>query len=168
MQNLGRLVVQYHFADEAGQIRRLMQAGPAAQGQGEEPGMSEQAASMAVLGVDLEAIGTAVARWWGLDDSVVHMMRRHSLDAPVRMPESDDEQLRITASCANETLDALAQPAHRVPPALQAVVQRHGRVLALSLRDLQAALQPGAAATVRADGGVPPPAAAAVESRSAA
>ncbi len=168
MQNLGRLVVQYHFADEAGQIRRLMQAAPAAQGQGEEPGMSEQAASMAVLGVDLEAIGTAVARWWGLDDSVVHMMRRHSLDAPVRMPESDDEQLRITASCANETLDALAQPAHRVPPALQAVVQRHGRVLALSLRDLQAALQPGAAASVRADGGVPPPAAAAVESRSAA
>lgn len=155
MQNLGRLVVQYHFADEAGQIRRLMQAAPAAQGQGEEPGMSEQAASMAVLGVDIEAIGTAVARWWGLDDSVLRMMLRHAPGAPVRTPESDDEHLRITASCANEALDALAQPAHRVLPALQAVVQRYGRALGLSLRDLQAALQPGAAAPARADDTAP-------------
>lgn len=168
MQNLGRLVVQYHFADEAGQIRRLMQSAPPTQGQGEEPGMSEQAASMAVLGVELEAIGTAVARWWGLDDGVLHMMRRHSPGAPVRQPENDDEHIRITASCANEALDALAQPASRVLPALQAVVQRYGRPLALTLRDLQAALQQGPSATVRDGAPAAPAAPAGADHRTAA
>ena len=121
-----------------------------------------------MLGVDLEAIGTAVARWWGLDDSVVHMMRRHSLAAPVRTPESDDEHLRIAASCANEAMDAIAQPARRVLPALQAVVNRYGRVLGLTLRDLQAALQPGAADRPRADDDRPPPVNRGHEARSAA
>lgn len=139
LQNLGRLVVQYHFSDEAAQIRRLML--PAATGQGEEPGMTEHSAALAVLGVDAEAIGTAVARWWGLDDGVVHMMRRLPTSAAVRQPEKDDDAIRTTASCANETVDAMALPAHRVQAALQAVIHRYGRVLQLSLRDLQAALQ---------------------------
>ena len=170
MQNLGRLVVQYHFADEAAQVRRLMQPAPAAEGKGEDPGMTEQAAAMAVLGVDLEAIGTAVARWWGLDDGVVHMMRRHALTAPVRSADGDDDQLRMTASCANEVLDALALPAHRVQAALQTVVQRYGRALSLTLRDLQAALQPGAAETRRraADAPVEPPPRGAAENRAPA
>ncbi len=145
MQNLGRLVLQYHFADEAAQIRRLMLPAPAAEPGGpEQPGMTEIAASMAVLGTDVEAIGTAVARWWGFDDSVIHMMRRHPLTSAVRSPDDDDEQLRIAASCANEAVDAMALPALRQAAALQAVVQRYGRVLELSLRDLQQALQPGA------------------------
>ena len=96
-----------------------------------------------MLGVDLEAIASAVARWWGFDDSVLHMMRRHSTAAGVRLPESDHESLRISASCANEAIDALALPAARVAHALQSVAQRYARVLNLSLRDLQAALQPG-------------------------
>lgn len=152
LQNLGRLVVQYHLPDEAQQIRRLMQPAPGEDGQAEEPGMGEEAASMAVLGVDLESIGVAVARWWGLDDSVVHMMRRHPLSTPVRMPESDDEQLRAAASCANETLDALGRPPARVAHALQQVAQRYGRALSLTLKDLQAALQPSVAASPAAAG----------------
>jgi non-specific serine/threonine protein kinase len=66
LQNLGRLLVHYHFPDEAGQILRLMQptvvtlprktaAAPAETK--EEPGMSAEAASYAVLGADLEALG---------------------------------------------------------------------------------------------------------------
>ncbi len=142
LQNLGRLVVQYHFADEAMQIHKLMQSAAAAvPGEPEEPGMSEQAASMAVLGVDLEAIGNAVAHWWGLDGSVLHMMRRLSPGAIVHHPESDDDFLRMAASCANDAVDAVALPAHRVLAGLQAVVHRYGRVLELTLRDLQAALQ---------------------------
>ncbi len=141
LQNVGRLVVQYHQADEAAQIRRLMQPAPGEHGHPEEPGMNEQAASMAVLGVDLEAIAGAVARWWGLDESVLHMMHRQAPGGAVRQPENDDEWIRITASCANEVVDATALPAARVLPALQAVVHRYGRVLNLNLRDLQAVLQ---------------------------
>jgi non-specific serine/threonine protein kinase len=142
MQNLGRLVVFYHFADEAAQIRRLMQPAPSSrEGEPEEPGMSEEAAAFAVLGVDIEAIGAAVARQWGLDDTVLAMIRRLPVGTAVRSVETDDDMLRTVASCANEAVDALGQPAPRVLAALQRVVQRYGRALDVDMRGLQAALQ---------------------------
>ncbi len=142
LQNLGRLVVQYHFADEAQQIRRLMQpAPPAREGEPEEPGMTEESAAFAVLGADIEALGAAVARHWGLDDSMLAMIRRQPVTTAVHSGGTDDEMLRSVASCANEAIDVLALPAHRVQGALQRVVQRYGRVLEVGLRDLQAALQ---------------------------
>jgi non-specific serine/threonine protein kinase len=102
--------------------------------------MSEDAASFAVLGADTEAIGLAVARHWGLDDSVLHMIRRQPLARPVRMPESDDEMLRTLASCAHEAVDATMLPPRQMLPALQRVVQRYARALDIDLRALQAAL----------------------------
>ena len=149
MQNLGRLVVQYHFADEALQIRRLMMpAPPSRPGDSEEPGMSEEGASFAVLGADVESIGAAVARHWGLDESVLHMVRRLPVATPVRGVEGDVELLRATASCANEVIDALSLPAPQVTLALHRVVQRYGRALDLTLKDVQAALQPPAADSI--------------------
>jgi eukaryotic-like serine/threonine-protein kinase len=141
LQNLGRLVVQYHFPDDAQQIRRLMQPSPpAAADEAEEPGMSEEQASFAVLGADIEAIGAAVARHWGLDDSVITMARRLPLSTPVRSIDDDDSLLRALASCANETIDVLALPAPRQQPALQKVVQRYSRTLGIELRELLAAM----------------------------
>jgi eukaryotic-like serine/threonine-protein kinase len=147
MQNLGRLVVHYHFADDAQQIRRLMQPAPAArEGEPEDPGMSEESASLAVLGADIEAIGAAVARHWGLDESVLAMVRRIPASTPVHAVDSDDEMLRLVASCANDAIDATALPQPRVLPALQRLVQRYGRLLDLNLRDLQTLLQESPAA----------------------
>jgi eukaryotic-like serine/threonine-protein kinase len=146
LQNLGRLVVHYHLADEAQQIRRLMQpAPPAAPGEREEPGMSEEGAAFAVLGVDIEAIGAAVARQWGLDEAVLQMVRRLPAGTPVRSAEGDGDLLRAAASCGNEVIDALALPAPQQAQAMQRVVQRYGRVLGLTLRELQAALAPSSA-----------------------
>lgn len=146
MQNLGRLVVHYHFADDAQQIRRLMQpAPPAREGEPEDPGMSEESASLAVLGADIEAIGAAVARHWGLDESVLAMVRRIPASTPVHAVDGDDEMLRLVASCANDAIDAAALPQPRVLPALQRLVQRYGRLLDLNLRDLQTLLQEGPA-----------------------
>mgnify|MGYP002397618321 CR=1 FL=1 len=141
LQNLGRLAVQYHFPDDAQQIRRLTRPAPAQRpGDREEPGMSEEAASYAVLGTDIEAVGVAVARHWGLDASALHMVRRLPLRAPVRSADTDDDMLRTVASCANEAVDALALPAARQVDALQRVVQRYARVLSITARDLQTAL----------------------------
>jgi non-specific serine/threonine protein kinase len=142
LQSLGRLVVQYHFPDDAQQIHRLMQpAPPEREGEAEEPGMSEAGAAYAVLGADIASIGHAVARWWGLADSVLSMIRPLPRTTPVRQPDNEDELLRALASCAHEAVDALEQPAPRVAAALQKVAQRYGRALDLTLRDLQAALQ---------------------------
>jgi non-specific serine/threonine protein kinase len=142
LQALGRLVVHYHFADDAQQIRRLMQPlPPERQGEPEEPGMNEASAAYAVLGADIEAIGHAVARWWGLADSVLAMIRPLPRTTPVRQPDNEDELLRALGSCAHEAVDALDQPAPRVAAALQKVAQRYARALGVTLRDVQAALQ---------------------------
>lgn len=149
IQNLGRLVVQYHFADEMAQVRRLMQPAvlPGAEpGAPPEPGMSEQAAAYAVLGADIEGMGAAVARWWGMDDSVLHMTRRLPTDVPVRQVDTDDDMLRAVASAANEAVDALLVPAQQQTAAVNRVAMRYARALSITARDLQTALQASATA----------------------
>jgi len=142
LQNLGRLVARYHFPDEAAQVWRLMQPHASDEaGHPDEVGMSEEAAAFAVFGVDIEQMGTAVARHWGLDDSVLHMIHRCSTSAPVRAPESDDDQLRVTASCANEVVDAITLAQGHAVAALQRVTQRYARALGITLRDLQQVAQ---------------------------
>ena len=142
LQNLGRLVVQYHFPDEAVQIVRLMKASaPARTGEPEEPGMSEEAAAFAVLGVDIESMGAAVGRHWGLDDSVLQMIRRVPVAQPVHAPDGDDDLLRLTGSCANEVVDARAVPAAHRSAALHRVLQRYGRILGVTFQEVQLAMQ---------------------------
>jgi len=147
MQNLGRLVVQYHFPDEMRQVRRLMQPAPAARdGDPEDPGLPEQAAAFAVLGGDIEAMGLAVARWWGMDEAVLHMIRRLPNSATIRTPDTDDDTIRLVASAANETIDALALPPARQAAAIERVAQRYARSIELTARDLMDALQGSAVA----------------------
>ena len=142
LQNLGRLVVGYHCADEAAQVERLMRPAPSTEpGQPDEPGMSEEAASFAVLGIDVSTIGVAIGRLWGLDEGLLHMIQRPALAQSFRQSPVDDELLRLTASCANEIVDASqSRPAQRAA-ALHRVAQRYGRLLGLTLQDLQLAAQ---------------------------
>lgn len=142
LQNLGRLVVQYHFPDEAGQIRQLMRTAPPDKpGDPEQPGLGEEAASYAVLGVDIEAMGAAVARQWGLTDEVLHMIRRLPSATPVRTPDNDDDLIRLTASCANEAVDLLELPAARQSGACEQLAHRYARSLHVTGADLQSAVQ---------------------------
>jgi len=142
LQNLGRLMLRYHFADEAEQIAQLMRPAPASETQPEQPGLSEEAAAFAVLGVDIESLGAAVARHWGLSEDVLHMVRRLPPDATVRKPDSDAEVLRLTSSAANEAVDALHGPVPaKVPAAIAHVAQRYARVLGITTRDVNEALQ---------------------------
>ena len=152
LQNLGWLVVQYHFPDETTQIRRLMQPVAAQKaGEPDEQGMSAEAASFAVLGIDIDALGSAVMHHWGLDDGVQHMVRRAPPTGPIHTPTSDVDMLRLVASCANDVLDAVALPSRQAVPAVQRVAQRYGRALNVSLKDIQDALQPPSAKPDRTD-----------------
>jgi non-specific serine/threonine protein kinase len=147
LQNLGRLLVQYHFPDEAEQIWQLMRPSPppanAEPGTPEQPGMSEASASFAVLGVDIELLGAAVARHWGLGEDVQLMIHRLPRDRASRTPEGDAEVLRTAASAANDVVDAVSTlPATRVSHGLGLVAQRYARSLELGgVRELQEALQ---------------------------
>jgi HD-like signal output (HDOD) protein len=142
LQNLGRLVLQYHFPEEAQQMRRLMQPAPAAKaGEPDEPGMTEEGAAFAVLGTDVESLGSAVTRQWGLDESMLHMIRRVSPGTPIRSADSDDDVLRLSASCANEVVDVASLPPSQQSSALQRIAQRYARALGVTLRDIQLASQ---------------------------
>jgi non-specific serine/threonine protein kinase len=123
------------------QIRKLMQATPGSYDIPSEPGMSAEAASYAVLGIDIEAAGIAVAKQWGLDESVQQMIRRLPVQTAVRHADSDAEVLRALGSCANELVDALATPDKPLAGQLQKLVQRYGRILSLTQKDLQEAVQ---------------------------
>ena len=152
LQNLGWLVVQYHFPDEAAQIRRLMQPVAAQKpGEPDEQGMTAEGASFAVLGIDIDALGSAVMHHWGLDDGVQHMVRRAPPSGPIHTPTSDVDMLRLVASCANDVLDAVALPSRQAVPAVQRVAQRYGRALDITLKDIQDALQPPSAKPDKAD-----------------
>jgi eukaryotic-like serine/threonine-protein kinase len=156
LQNLGQLLARYHFPEEADQIEQLMQPseGPvSASGEVTQlPGLSEAAAANAVLGVDFDALRSAVVRHWGLGEEVVNMTRPVPADKSVRMPDSDAEILRATASAAIE-LAAAAEL--RTPQlgtvALTHIASRYSRLLKVSVADLRETLL-SAAAAVR-DGG---------------
>lgn len=144
MQNLGRLLLQYHFPDDAQQVRQLMVPPEPTEDQPNPPGLSEQAAAYAVLGCDLDTLGAAVARHWGLGDELLQMIRRQPLAAPVHGARSDADTIRLTCSLANELVDALALPEARRRAGVEAATRRYAKALGIGLRDVMEALNPGA------------------------
>jgi non-specific serine/threonine protein kinase len=159
LQNLGRLMVAYHFADEAAQIRDLTLPTPPDRQAGtpEQPGLPEEAAAFAVLGVDIESLGSAVGTYWGLGPEVMHMVRRLPAGAPVRKPDTDAAVLRLTASAANDAVDAASgPPGPKTAAAVAQVAQRYARALGIGPRDLTDALQ-AARESVRKGAPLPQP-----------
>lgn len=102
--------------------------------------MSEQAASYAVLGLDLDTIGTEVARYCGLNEATLSAFRRLPSSQPVHPPQGDDEALRLTASCANEAVDALQLRPPQAAAALASIVMRYAKALKLTTEILRDAL----------------------------
>jgi eukaryotic-like serine/threonine-protein kinase len=140
MQNLGRLLVQYHFPDDAQQIRQLMVAPEPTEEHPNPRGMTEQSAAYAVLGCDLESLGLAVARYWGLGEELQHMMRRQPQEMPVRHADGDLEMLRLTCSLANELIDALGLPERKRQTGIELATRRYSRALNLGLREVYDAM----------------------------
>jgi non-specific serine/threonine protein kinase len=142
LQHLGRLLVRYHFPDEAIQITALMQPSPPLQeGEAATPGLSEEAAAMAVLGVDLASMANAMAKHWGFDESVQDMMQPLPLRQAVHMPISADGWMRVVASCANETLATLKLNGPMQTRAFTQVANRYAKTLSMTPDKLKLALQ---------------------------
>lgn len=148
MQNLGRLLLQYHFPDDAQQIRQLMQPPEPTAEQPHPATLSEQGAAFAVMGCDLDSLGMAVAKHWSLGEELLQMMRRQSPTAALRASghgkESDAEVLRLTCSLANELVDALMLPESKRVAGVELATKRYARTLGLGLKDIQQALNPEA------------------------
>lgn len=132
LQNLGRLLVTCHLPADAAQIAALTSPLSRRADEAEDPGMSELGASYAVLGVDMEAVGRALLRHWGLGEEIARWVRRAPMGAVVATPQSDDDFLRLVASCATEAVEAAGLPSHRREAGLSRVLRRYGEPLDLT------------------------------------
>lgn len=134
-QNLGRLLTEFYFPEEAAQVRRAV-----SDAKGTAPAISEAAASMRVLGVNYEELGLGVAKRWGLPDALTTVMRRPPGEPPARAIEQPAERQRWIARAANDTADLLlnTEPA-KVGAPLRELAEAHAKALRVSPSQFEAA-----------------------------
>jgi serine/threonine protein kinase len=94
-QNLGRLLTEFYFPEEAQQMRQAVAAGK-----------TEDVAALGVLGMTCEDLGLGVARVWDLPASIQRLMSKPVGNPPARMPADTDERLRWLCLASNEMADA--------------------------------------------------------------
>ena len=135
-QNLGRLLTEYYFPEEARQVRGIM----AGSGQGDAVALTEDAASISVLGLSFEALGLGVAKTWGLPPTLQGCMSKPGGEPPPREPHDVLEKLRWLTFAANQITDTLlrSEPEH-TKARVAAVAKRHARALGMSVAEIEAA-----------------------------
>jgi len=140
MQGLGRLILAYHLPEASSHLKDLTQSWrtlPAGPADARAHAPSEEQASLGILGVTVDDLGSAVARHCGLDEPTVRILRRLPLAAAIHATQDDDELLRMTASCAHEALDALTLSPNQALTMLGQIQSRYGRILKFSARQLR-------------------------------
>jgi eukaryotic-like serine/threonine-protein kinase len=141
-QHLGRLLILYHFPEESAQINRLTMPGPPTELEGKPAaGMTLEAATGAVLGVNPDELTAAVLRYWGFPEYFIQAARPLSQNVPPRRPEGPNDWLRLTASLANELCELVEQPAVRQNAMLTKLMSRYARPALTSQKELVEALQ---------------------------
>ena len=138
-QNLGRLLTEYYFTEEARQVRGIV-AGAGAARSGAAP--SEDAASTSVLGLSFEALGLGVAKSWGLPDTLQRCMRQPRGEPPTREPQDAGERLRWLTFAANQIADTVlrAEPEH-AKGRIAEVAKRYARTLGVPAARIEAATE---------------------------
>ena len=131
-QNLGRLLVQFYFPEEASQVRKLVQST-------REP-VTETAASISVLGLTFEDLGLGIAKVWGLPPGMQRCMRKPVGAVPPKPPTDANDRIRWIAVAANELADVLLQSNPRdVDARIQLVTRKYMQALGVGSKDMQAA-----------------------------
>ena len=134
-QNLGRLLAEYYFPEEALQIRKLL-PGPDA------PAAARDAAALRVLGIGLDDLGVGVARAWGLPLTLQQAMRAPSGAPPARALPRGVERLRWLGRAANGVADALLQARTDAnDERLLQAAEAHAPALGLTAQDIVGAAQ---------------------------
>jgi serine/threonine protein kinase len=135
-QNLGRLLTEFYFPEEARQVRNAL-ADQAKSGR-PHSAAAEDAASVGVLGLSFEDLGLGVAKSWGLPDSLQRCMRKPTGEPPARA--GDGDRLRWLAQAANEITDTLlhSEPGEAAQ-GIAALAERYAKVLGVSAKAIEGA-----------------------------
>ncbi len=131
-QNLGRLLAEFYFPEEALAVRGLTSS--------TRHPVSETSACISVLGLSFEALGIGVAKAWGLPEGIQRCMQKPVGEPPSRALTDSSERVRWTALAANEMADILLHTDPKEVAGRLAQVARHyAKALALSPADMQVA-----------------------------
>ncbi len=128
--NLGRLLSQFYFPEETEEVKKIML----------QKSISEEAASIQVLGLSYEELGLGVARSWGFPPLMVNSMRKLP-SGSIRKPTSPEDRLRLLSAYSNELCLMVAHfPAEKRAQELRKVVARFGEALEINERETERAL----------------------------
>ena len=140
-QNLGRLLTEYYFPEEARQVRGIV-AGNGASAALSRPtdALAEESASVSVLGLSFEALGLGVAKSWGLPATLQGCMRKPRGEPPAREPQDAAERLRWLAYAANQVTDTfLRSEPEQAKAQVAELAKRYARTLGVNPARIEAA-----------------------------
>ena len=137
--NLGRLLTEFYFPEEAQQVRERLAQGPATTAE-------RDAAARQVLGLGYSELAAGVARSWSLPDTLQRALRppKGALPTVAVDPRVDQgvERMRWLAQGANALTDAmLGADGEAQTAALSGVAAAYAPVLGLKAPDILASAQ---------------------------
>jgi HD-like signal output (HDOD) protein len=133
-QNMGRLLVQFYFPEEANQVRSLLLS--------ETPAITEAAASLKVLGLSYENLGIGIAKAWGLPANLQKCMKLPAGGPPSSMSADNTERLRWVAVAANEMADVMLKfDADEASGHLTRVARKYSNAVGSSEKLMHAAVE---------------------------
>ena len=139
MVQLGRLLTEFYFPEEAALIRRRVE--PDGQ-RGQWSQALEDRAVVEVLGLSFEQLGIGVTRVWGLPDSLRRAIARPEGAPPSRPVEAPADRLRWCVVVAGELAQALMQaPPEAMAARVAAIGERYARALKLPKEQFEAAVR---------------------------
>ncbi len=139
MSQLGRLISEFYFPEEALQVRRRVE--PQWQ-KGEGSHAAEAHVVSDVLGIDYEALGSGVAKVWGLPVSLQRAIERQRGEPPARLVDGATDRLRWCTMAAGEMAQVLMQaPADSVAARLSGIGERYSKALGVPQAQIEAALK---------------------------
>ena len=89
--SLGKLLCMFYLMEEVEETNRVMQ----------QKNMSEENASVSVLGMSYHEIGIGVAKAWNFPDQISHSMRSLPADK-IKKPATDMERLNVLSAFSHE------------------------------------------------------------------
>jgi HD-like signal output (HDOD) protein len=135
LQNLGRLLAEYYFPEEAQQIRQRLDGSDGSVA-------AADTAARRVLGITLGDLGVGVARSWGLPDSLLSAMRLPDGDVPQRRLAPGAESQRWLGRFAGQITDMMmAHEGAALSQRLALLTGVCGPALGLAMPQVLAAVQ---------------------------
>ncbi len=131
-RNLGSLLVTLYFHDEATEIHKLMV----------QNALTEEQASLMILGVSTQVLGQSVAKEWAFPDTIVASMEMLTQEQYEVKPITQVEQLQVLSHFANDVACLMAeQDDHIVAEKVEALEEKYQYTLNLSEKKITALMQ---------------------------